>query len=116
MLELKIKRVFLEQIISGEKKEEYREPSDFNMSRLFRLDHEQKMFYDKGIDKIKFVAGYAKDADWATVKVKKIDLYTFVHNIPEGFNKGDESIIIDLDEVLDYKLTEKKPKSRISAA
>ena len=39
MLELKIKREFLEQIISGEKKEEWREPSDYNMIRLFDVDY-----------------------------------------------------------------------------
>ena len=106
MLELKIKKVFLKQIISGEKKEEYRAPSNFNMVRLFNVDHKNKRYTDKeDLNEIKFVAGYAKDADWAIVKIKGVYIHKFTSNIPEGFEKGDETIIIDLDEVLEYKLT-----------
>ena len=96
-LELKIKKVFLKQIISGEKKEEYREPSNFNMVRLFNVDHANKRYTDKeGLKQIKFVAGYSKDADYAIVNILGI-----------WINKSTENamITIDLGDVVEHKLT-----------
>ena len=75
-LELKIKKVFLKQIISGEKKEEFRALSPFNVSRLFVTEDiergEKLITAAKDIKEIKFVAGYSKNPDYAVVKVEKI--------------------------------------------
>ena len=99
-LELKIKKALLQQIISGEKKEVWVSAKGYNIERLFKVDHTNETIGDReDLKEIKFVAGYAKDAEWAIVKVNDVEpiyIIDFVKNIPEGYKKGDSVIAIPI--------------------
>ena len=36
------------------------------------------------------------------MEIKNIGYYQFVNNIPDGFEKGDESFVIELGKVINY--------------
>ena len=61
MLTLPIKRKWFDMIISGEKKEEYREFKDYYHIRFFNLFH-SSIIEGAAISQIMFRAGYSKDS------------------------------------------------------
>lgn len=83
-LHLTLKKKWFDMILSGEKKEEYREVKDYWMKRLAGVDgcgtsynftilnnRENKC---KEFDVIKFKNGYAKDARSFTIECKGIEV------------------------------------------
>lgn len=63
-LKLVLKRKWYDMIASGEKKEEYRELTDYWTERLWHKDYETVTFY----------LGYAKDRPSMTFKIEGIDI------------------------------------------
>ena len=76
-LTLQIKREFLDKILSGEKKEEFREIRPKNSKKYIEYfiakDGEEDVKPVK-YDAIQFLNGYAKDRPEALVKVKKAEI------------------------------------------
>lgn len=72
MLTLPIKRCWYDMIVSGDKPEEYREPSDYWIKRLMkeRCVQAAGITYD-GL-KLRIRAGYRKDAPSAIITLWKI--------------------------------------------
>jgi hypothetical protein len=98
-LTLIIEKQFFDQIITGQKLEEYRSLSDYYINRFCVFKGEQFVAM-KPIKSICFAVGYAKDRETAIVAVKGIFIDTFENIIPEGFNKGDQCFTIELGKVL----------------
>ena len=74
MLTLPIKRKWYEMIVSGEKPEEYREPSEYWLKRLRKARYVQDIPYDYCGLKLMIRSGYSKDAPLAIITLSKIDM------------------------------------------
>lgn len=137
ILTLTILPEYLKQIISGEKKEEYRSLSKhyaqlfcnrrkdgefkgkFHVANIeYGLTDEEKHFVltkkdgfvdYKKIEQIKFRNGYASDRPYAIVKVKAIEINKFINKMPENMNppKGSECFVIYIDSILETGFIDK---------
>ena len=94
-----ITQEFFNQIISGEKKEEYRSLSEYYISRFCNFKGDEFIGM-KDYKSIILAVGYSKTRKWAQIEVKGIFIDTFETIIPEGFKKGDECFTIELGRVL----------------
>lgn len=84
---LPIKRDFLRQIIAGEKKIEYRDMTDFYISRFCVTDEKGDFVAWRPIDQITLRAGYSKDAAQATVSITHVELVELIDEKGEGTNQ-----------------------------
>ena len=80
-LRLQIKREHLDKILSGEKTEEFRDVTDFYISRLCELDKDGNPQEDpnnpggvlcKQYETVTFVSGYKKNAAQHVFKIERI--------------------------------------------
>lgn len=115
-LHLNLKRKWFDMILSGEKKEEYREvkihwirqllkPPFSNMNgNLFDVEFDlattgPNIF--KNFDTITFSNGYAKNRDQFTIELKGIDVKT---GKPElGAEEGKKYFVLSLGEIINQK-------------
>jgi len=101
-LTLTIKLDELKKIVSGEKKEEYRDSKEF-YHRIFKeLDENYKV-----IDAPKTIllrAGYSLDKPYVIIEVEKIIHEQFLNFIPEDFKKGNLAYTIYINKVLETNL------------
>ena len=67
-LKLTLTRQFFEVMVTGEKNEEYRDPSDWISSRLFNGEDE------RGYDFVEFTNGYGKDKPRFTARYKGLEI------------------------------------------
>ncbi len=88
ILHLTLKRKWFDMILSGEKKEEYREIKPYWRKRLLR----------KSFDAIHFRNGYAKDARCFTIALK--GLYRNLGIVEWGAPEGEEVFILRLGEII----------------
>ena len=93
VLNLIIKQEYFDEIISGEKKQEFREVKPTTVKKLIQLDeegYEREDEYGNAIpveyDAIKFAVGYRKDRDTALVEVKGVhsEIFTEPYMDEEG--------------------------------
>jgi len=101
LVNLVIKKKYFDQILSGEKKKEYRAPSKFNARLLGFKDSNGKYSPRKDITHIRFINGYRADSPWLVAECKEVGCYTFKNEIPMGLQKGDIAIEIILGEVVE---------------
>jgi hypothetical protein len=87
--ELKIEKKYLEEIIRGTKKEEYRSLSDYYFRRFFVIKNDTPVA-EKPITAFKLVAGYRRDSAYAIVENKGIFIDEFMERF--GFNVDDRFI------------------------
>lgn len=90
-LKLVLKKKWFDMIVSGEKKEEYRDLTEYWQNRLWFLD-----CYPKEFDAVTFYLGYAKNRPSATFKW----LGTVIGEGKEawGAEKGKDYFVIKLGE------------------
>lgn len=105
VLTLIIDQTNFNEVMSGQKKEEYRSLSEYYINRFcnFHIVESKEEF--KGIKPIKFIklaVGYSKARKWAIFEVKGIFIDKFENFIPEGFAKGDECFTIELGKVMKH--------------
>lgn len=98
---LRIKKVHLESIVKGEKKEDYRAINAFNISRLCELTKDYKVTGFKNIDAIKFYVGNEKNGLFAIVKVLGIFQDEFFTEIAGAPPPGSICFTIELGEILE---------------
>lgn len=103
-LHLTLKKKWFDMILSGEKKEEYREKKDFWINRLCDLlecfaNNSYEHF--RNFDTITFKNGYASDAPEMVIELKTI---RFGIPKPEwGGESNDEVFILELGEIISTK-------------
>ena len=100
-LSLRIKKQYLDEIISGTKKIEYREENDFYAERLGIIE-DGEVIDTKQFDTVKFYTGEKTDCQFAIVKCNGVYLVRYENEIPEGMKKGDMAYEIELGEVLKH--------------
>lgn len=103
---LRIKREYLDAIVEGTKKEEYRDFSPFYVKRFLIMDEEgdSDTFSFKNFDRLKLYVGNTPDAPYAIVKVTRRLLVVYENKIPEGRKKGDMEFVFKLGKVIDTNL------------
>lgn len=104
-LTLTIKLEELKKIVSGQKKEEYRDSKEF-YHRIFK-ELDENFYVIDAPDTILLRAGYDLKKPYAIVKVDKIRHEEFLgltKPIPEDFQKGDLAYVIYISEVLEHNL------------
>lgn len=112
VLRLTLKKKWFDMILSGEKKEEYREIKDYWVSRLcdsFQgsiggdLQHKHKTiaYRLKQVDFIEFINGYSKNAPKMIVKCEGVEIKK--GNAFWGAEEGKEYFVLKLGEVTDFK-------------
>lgn len=89
---------WFEKIKSGEKKEENRAISDYNLKLMCLFDKKGVAYDFKPFEIVRFRKGYT--SEFVDVEIKGIFLDTFIENIPEGMKKGDQCITIDLGNIV----------------
>jgi hypothetical protein len=102
---LKIHLVNLKRIVSGEKRNEYRDNKAYYHKKWRDLDEDFCTINPPKI--IKLEAGYQKDCKYAIIKVEKIRYEQFFGEtkpIPEDFKYGDIAYNIYISEVLEHNL------------
>lgn len=97
VLHLRLKKKWFDMIASGEKKEEYRDLTEYWQVRL--VDHIYDQLYDfKKFDEVYFKNGYLKDSPFLKVKCKGIRIG---EGKPEwGAEPGKKYFVIELGEIL----------------
>ena len=122
ILTLIIKQQYFDQIISGEKKQEFREVKPSTEKRLVQLDDEGFELYDENgnsypveYDAIRFNVGYNKNRDSALVKVDSAYTEIFVDEDGEIIDyeyNGDyyiaQQVVYNLGEILEKDIHPKK--------
>ena len=103
VLYLTIMKVFFDQIISGEKIEEYREPTDYWFRRLYVIENNVPV-RPKPFKYVRLCVGYHKNREEAIVEIKSINFFEFINDIPDGFERGDKSLVIELGKIISTKL------------
>lgn len=98
---LRIKEYYLNQIVTGVKTSEFRTFSDFYISRLFEKDKNRELV-PKDIKTLRLYVGNTPDAPFCVCEVKGIFVNQYFDNIPEGYEKGDYEIEIELGKVLEH--------------
>lgn len=121
-LSLIIKQTYFDQILSGGKKQEFREVKPTTYKKLIELDengYDKEDEYGNAIpikyDAIRFYVGYNKDRDTALVEVESATSEIFVDEKGEPItyqHKGEEwwaqQITYNLGKVLDKKVKAKE--------
>lgn len=107
-------------ILYGEKKQEYREMSDFWRKRLveYLLQGDINAPIFKKFDTITFSNGYAKDRDQFVIELKEIQIGTGIEE--HGAEKGKEYFVLELGDVRKHEckwcgVMQKEPDSRCYA-
>ena len=122
VLTLIIKQTYFDQILSGEKTQEFREVKPTTIKKLLELDEEGIEKEDKfgnaiaiAYDAIRFYVGYNKDRDSALVEVKEAYAEMFVDDnnelITYEYNGQDwvaEQVVYNLGRVLEKDIHPKK--------
>lgn len=70
ILELTLKKQWFDMILSGDKKEEYREIKPYWINRLI----DNNTWFFKKFDAVKFKNGYSKDANSFLIEFKDINI------------------------------------------
>jgi hypothetical protein len=95
----------LKEIISGEKKEDYRQFSRYNQKALCELIKEDQLYYPrKDLTHVRFLAGYRKDRKYALCEISGIYFDLFKKFIPRGMKPGSEAITIEIRQVVEHNL------------
>lgn len=102
-IKLRCKKVYIDEIKSGEKTSEYREFSEFYLSRLTKRDKKGLVQEIIKHDTIMLYAGNVKDSEYVRCKLNDTLISQYIDNIPEGFSKGDVSFEFLLGEIIDSK-------------
>lgn len=100
-LSLRIKKQFLMQIVSGQKKEEYRSFDDYYISRFCILNKDFLISDMKRFEFVYFYVGNKKDSLFAIVKCNGIYLDTFETEIKGAPPVGTRCFTIELGEVVE---------------
>lgn len=101
-IDLQIERKYFDQILSGEKKKEYRAISDYNIRLLCDCDIKDNLYYTRrDITHVRFVNGYKKDRAVMVVEVKGIFHEEFIDFIPDGMKRGDQALTIELGDIVE---------------
>jgi hypothetical protein len=101
ILHLTLKKKWFDMILSGEKKEEYREIKSYWWIRLVQCGEFDlmKIIMTKDYDTIKFTNGYQKNAPWFLIECKGIDIGSAV---PEWSDNWQWDVFrIKLGEIID---------------
>ena len=98
---------FFLEILSGEKKEEYRAFTEFYLARFCKLDKDGEIDGMKEIETIKFALGYAKDRPEMIVECKGIFIEHDEDEEKEFLDTTNCEFVIDLGEILEKKNCEK---------
>ena len=89
---------WFEEVYSGRKKEEYRQPSEYNLRLMCEFKNGLPVDF-KPFKIVRFRKGYTNI--YADFDINGMFLDRFMNEIPEGFNKGDEVITIELGNMID---------------
>lgn len=113
ILTLIIKQKFFDEILSGEKKQEFREIRPNTQKKYCQLDEEgfckevDGVLQPRHYDAIQFYVGYAKDRASALVEVKDARIELFEdenHNLIEYTHQGETylaaQVVYDLGKVI----------------
>lgn len=106
-LNLIVTQKWFDKIVSGEKKQEFRELRPRSEKRYIQYD-ENGMFEPIPFEYIRFYAGYKKDRNTALVEVKDISFIDYVDENGEiivlndnGVEYDKMSIVYDLGDVIE---------------
>lgn len=102
ILHLTLKKRWFDLILSGEKKEEYREIKEYWAKRL---SHDQELNNLKSFDFIEFTNGYSKMARKMVVEFKGMEMGK--GKAEWGATKDEFYFVIKLGEITDTKYCEK---------
>jgi hypothetical protein len=98
-LNLVIKEKHLHEIVSGEKKEEYRDLTDRILKQVCNLDENGDAIDFKPIKALKLFAGYRTDRKFAVVEVDEIAIDAY---LDENDNEtDDEYFVFSLGKIIE---------------
>lgn len=95
---------FFTQILKGEKKTEYRDFSDFYISRLLELDKNGNIVDFKEYETVRFGLGYKANRPEMVLKIE--DIYIEADEDADDLNINTCNFAIDLGEIVSEKNTE----------
>lgn len=99
-LYLVLQKKWFEQILSGEKKEEYRDFTEYYVSRLGVLDKDGELIDTKKFDTVRFQLGYRKNAPQIVVECKDV-LIEVDENDSDEITDENSNFVIILGEILE---------------
>ena len=99
-LYLVLQKKWFDQILSGEKKEEYRDFTEYYVSRLGVLDKDGELIDTKKFDAVRFQLGYRKNAPQIVLECKDVLIEVDEDNSDEITDENSNFVII-LGEILE---------------
>lgn len=99
-LYLVLQKKWFDQILSGEKKEEYRDFTEYYVSRLGVLDKDGELIDTKKFDTIRFQLGYRKNAPQIVVECKDV-LIEVDEGEDDEINLDNSNFVIVLGDILE---------------
>lgn len=99
ILTLSIKEQFLKELISGKKKEDYREATEYSIKKFCNLDDKGEIIDVKTFDKVRFYTGkYLKGQPrpFAEFAIKEI----FIEEVTDEAGDGDFEFTIIVSNLL----------------
>lgn len=104
LLQLRIKEVYLNEIVLGQKTSEFRAFSDFYIARICQTN-ESGEIQPKKFDAVKLYLGNEKNSKYAIVQISGIYINQYFDEIPKGMNKGDMEFEIELGKILETNIS-----------
>ena len=115
-VDLIIKREYLQEILAGTKKEEYRSLSKFNTRLLcdnidraslikgdHYIEHNKEVWRPKkNITHVRFLNGYRKDREYIICELKSINIDKFIKEIPDGMEPGTVCFTLELGQIVEH--------------
>jgi len=99
-LYLVLQKKWFDMILSGEKKEEYRDFTEYYVSRLGVLDKDGELIDTKKFDTVRFQLGYRKNAPQIVVECKDV-LIEVDENDKDEITDENSNFVIILGEILE---------------
>lgn len=93
------KKWFLE-ILKGDKKEEFRDFTEFYISRLGELDKDGELIDTKKFDTVRFALGYAKNRPQLVVECKDV-LIEVDEGVEDELTDKNSNFVILLGEIIE---------------
>jgi hypothetical protein len=95
---LRLKKEWFLKILKGEKKEEYRDYTEYYVSRLAVLDKDGEMIDTRKYDTVRFQLGYSKTE--IIVECKDV-LIEYDEDDSEEFNFDNSNFVVILGDILE---------------
>lgn len=98
-----IRQLEMAKIISGEKRHEYRDSTEFYHKKFCTFNEELNKYVLKTAEEISPIMMHDIHGNFVLIEVTRLRHVKFEDKLAEDFQKGDIAYVLDIGKVIDYK-------------